>query len=200
MRPGDVLVRYPKVLSHSPLAPGLSLSQALTQRHCTSKISSFSDLDAVTTFGFRGEALSSLCSLADVTITTRTANEPLAARLSFDRMGCLKTAAGATTSTGCAAGKQEPEGSGAAPGADAGADAGASASASASASHPLVPRAVGTTVSLRHLFGPLPVRRQMLLKNVKKEYAKLVALLQVRARRRLSCQWLDTLDAQAKPA
>lgn len=40
-------------------------------KYHTSKLNDYSDLLGVTSFGFRGEALSSLCSLADLTITTR---------------------------------------------------------------------------------------------------------------------------------
>lgn len=52
----------------SGVAPGNY--QALTLKHHTSKLEEFSDLATVETFGFRGEALSSLCALrceADVT-------------------------------------------------------------------------------------------------------------------------------------
>ncbi|CAI5954167.1 unnamed protein product [Closterium sp. NIES-64] len=62
---------------------------ALTLKYHTSKIAHLADLQSLSSFGFRGEALSSLSTLADVTITTRTANEPIATRLAFDQAGKL---------------------------------------------------------------------------------------------------------------
>lgn len=38
------------------------------KQHCTSKLSSFEDLERVGTFGFRGEALASLCTIATLTV------------------------------------------------------------------------------------------------------------------------------------
>jgi DNA mismatch repair protein PMS2 len=114
----------------------LSLLQVLALKHHTSKLSEFHDLQSLTTFGFRGEALSSLCALGDLTIETRTANEQVATHLTFNHSGVLvaekKTA-----------------------------------------------RQIGTTVTVKKLFSSLPVRSKEFKRNIRKEYGKLVSLLNV---------------------
>ncbi|KAF9816962.1 hypothetical protein IEO21_03727 [Rhodonia placenta] len=62
---------------------------AIGLKHHTSKLSSFTDLTLLRTFGFRGEALSSLCALCEqVSVTTATANEaPMGSIIELDRAG-----------------------------------------------------------------------------------------------------------------
>lgn len=63
--------------------------QSLACKHHTSKIADFHDLQSLTTFGFRGEALSSLCALGNLTVETRTKNEPVGTHLEFDHSGLV---------------------------------------------------------------------------------------------------------------
>ncbi|KFV61600.1 Mismatch repair endonuclease PMS2, partial [Dryobates pubescens] len=109
--------------------------EGLTLKHYTSKIQDFSDLIHVETFGFRGEALSSLCALSDVTISTCHKSAKVGTRLVFDHNGKIT--------------QQTP-----------------------------VPRPQGTTVNIQQLFYTLPVRHKEFQRNIKKEYAKMVQVLQ----------------------
>ncbi|CAI7657014.1 unnamed protein product [Penicillium glandicola] len=60
-------------------------------KHYTSKLSSYDDLSTLHTFGFRGEAISSLCALADFHIVTAQAKQvPRATRLDFEQSGKLQ--------------------------------------------------------------------------------------------------------------
>ncbi|KAF1924910.1 DNA mismatch repair protein MutL [Didymella exigua CBS 183.55] len=104
-------------------------------KHYTSKLSTYDDLSSLKTFGFRGEALSSLCALSKFHIVTARASDgPKGTRLDFEQSGKLK-------GTSVVAAKQ------------------------------------GTTVVVETLFYNLPVRRKELEKNVKREYNKVLALL-----------------------
>jgi DNA mismatch repair protein PMS2 len=112
--------------------------QALTLKYHTSKIACFDDLATLGSFGFRGEALSSLCAVSDVSVITCANGQEVGVRLEYDHAGKLVS--------------QEP-----------------------------APRAVGTTIAVRNLFARMPVRHKEFHRNIKREYAKLVALLQAYA-------------------
>jgi DNA mismatch repair protein PMS2 len=109
--------------------------EALMLKYHTSKLSSFDELENLNSFGFRGEALSSLCAVADISVVTRTADEETGSKLTYDHTGKIVTRAAA-------------------------------------------PRAVGTTISVNGLFRRLPVRHREFQRNIKREYARLVSVLQ----------------------
>ncbi|KAJ4415123.1 ATP-binding mismatch repair protein [Neurospora sp. IMI 360204] len=116
---------------------GISSSnyESIALKHYTSKLSTYDDLSTLQTFGFRGEALSSLCALSHFTIVTCTQKEaPKATKLEFETSGKLK-------STSVVSGQR------------------------------------GTTVSVENLFKSLPVRRRELERNIKREWGKVVNLL-----------------------
>ncbi|XP_026171374.1 mismatch repair endonuclease PMS2 isoform X2 [Mastacembelus armatus] len=109
--------------------------EGLTLKHHTSKLKDFSDLIHVETFGFRGEALSSLCALSDLSVVTCHESSQVGTKLVFDHKGHLV--------------QKSPH-----------------------------PRQQGTTVSLQQLFCTLPVRYKEFQRNIKKEYAKMIHVLQ----------------------
>jgi len=109
--------------------------QALTLKHHTSKLRDFDDLTYVQTFGFRGEALSSLCAMGHLTVSTRHSSQPVGTQLSFDHDGKIVS--------------QESN-----------------------------PRPVGTTLTLRNIFVTMPVRLKEFQRNLKREFAKMVKVLQ----------------------
>ncbi|TRZ04489.1 hypothetical protein DNTS_027556 [Danionella cerebrum] len=109
--------------------------EGLTLKHHTSKLRDFSDLIHVETFGFRGEALSSLCALSDLSVVTCHEHAHIGARLVYDHDGRLTV----------------------------------------NVPHP---RQHGTTVTLQKLFSTLPVRHKEFQRNIKKEYSKMILVLQ----------------------
>jgi len=102
-------------------------------------LTSYADLDSVTTFGFRGEALSSLCALSDLQIITATAAEaPKGTKLEFEMSGKLK-------------------------------------------SRSVTAAQKGAAVLVENIFKTLPVRRKELERNIKREYTKVLGILQAYA-------------------
>ena len=76
-------VRLTRVCDDGCGIPTAELKLALS-RHATSKISTADDLGAITTLGFRGEALPSIASVSRFEITSRHIGEERAARVSVD--------------------------------------------------------------------------------------------------------------------
>lgn len=76
---------------NSTLIPGSGVLEkdfaGLAAFHHTSKLTEFEDLESIGTFGFRGEALSSLCAFSDMTITTKHASSLHGTKLEFNREG-----------------------------------------------------------------------------------------------------------------
>ncbi|KAK4099648.1 DNA mismatch repair protein MutL [Parathielavia hyrcaniae] len=109
--------------------------ESIALKHYTSKLSSYDDLSELQTFGFRGEALSSLCALSRFSVVTCTQQEaPRASRLEFETSGKLKSAS-------------------------------------------VVSGQRGTAVIVENLFHNLPVRRRELERNIKREWGKVINLL-----------------------
>ena len=66
--------------------------ETVALKHYTSKLLNYDDLSSLRTFGFRGEALSSLCALSNFHIITALAEDaPKGTRLEFEVSGKLKT-------------------------------------------------------------------------------------------------------------
>lgn len=118
------------------LFPSGVVLQLLALKHHTSKLNDFPDLQSLTSFGFRGEALSSLCALGNLTVETRTKYDVVATHLTFDHSGLLTA-------------------------------------------ERKIARQVGTTVTVKKLFSNLPVRSKEFSRNIRKEYARLISLLNV---------------------
>lgn len=106
--------------------------ETVALKHYTSKLNTYADLGTLETFGFRGEALSSLCALSNFTVITCTTDSaPKGTKLEFETSGKLKGTS-------------------------------------------VVAAQKGTTVTVEELFKNLPVRRQELQRNTKREWQKVI--------------------------
>lgn len=66
------------------------MSGRLALKHYTSKLNTYDDLNHLNTFGFRGEALSSLCAVSRFhVITAQDGEAPKGTKLDFDVFGRL---------------------------------------------------------------------------------------------------------------
>ena len=68
--------------------PKCEISQ-VCQRYCTTKLTKYEDLAVVNSYGFRGEALHSICTVANLEISTCTPSQELAEKHIFDGDGNL---------------------------------------------------------------------------------------------------------------
>ena len=59
----------------------------IAKRGTTSKITEFEDIYAVRTMGFRGEALSSICNIGNLTLQTKQASQSIGWQVKFSHMG-----------------------------------------------------------------------------------------------------------------
>ena len=65
---------------------GISADQILTalERHATSKIKQFNDLESLISFGFRGEALPSIASVSNFTIKSRPKSQEMGKEINLN--------------------------------------------------------------------------------------------------------------------
>ncbi|XP_019728416.1 PMS1 protein homolog 1 isoform X2 [Hippocampus comes] len=66
-----------------------SAAPVMAIRHFTSKIYSHEDLELLQTYGFRGEALSSVCAVAEVAITTKTEDDDISTQYTLNAQGSI---------------------------------------------------------------------------------------------------------------
>lgn len=75
-------------------------AQVMAQKHYTSKITNFENLSELTTYGFRGEALCSMCAVGDVTVTTKTKDDTVAQCYTLETTGHITSMKPTPSSTG----------------------------------------------------------------------------------------------------